>query len=139
MIGDKWLVRSIVLVVLATAALVVYDHLRPVRRPPAPLFKTRATLGGLNNEIYNYWIDLGHFPSGLSDLFESGGRYGWNPRRMQGIATNDGWGRPIKYTILSTNRFELRSFGPDGIEGDKDDVVRSNRYLGTVDEESARW
>ena len=119
---DGWLVIGIALSALATIGLICNDHFRPVRHEPPP---TRILLAQICQTISMFKMKMGQrLPSSLQDLQQLISEGIQIDPQLYGSGVNDSWGHPIKYTVYDDNKYELRSFGPDGVEGTKDDIVR---------------
>ena len=72
------------------------------------IIAVRSDLNTLAAEISARYTSTGEFPETLKEVF--------------GRTPNDPWGHAIIYR-KSDEGFELRSIGPDGIEGTSDDIV----------------
>ena len=70
---------------------------------------------------------MGRLPTRLSELVESDGSERWPGPFINGPIPNDPWGNPVKYIVLGERQYELRCFGPDGIEGTEDDILKSTQ------------
>ncbi len=68
----------------------------------------QVKLRQIADRIEAYWASSGQYPSNL--------------RQLLGYVPQDPWGRQIRYSP-SESGFELRSAGPDGVFGNKDDIV----------------
>ena len=78
---------------------------------------------GLESAIRRYAGDrAGRLPTRLEDLASERSPDG-EPYVRQ--VPDDPWGRPYSYAILvaRAGRYDLRSYGPDGLPGTDDDVV----------------
>lgn len=88
--------------------------------------------GTISNEIRAYQIDTGRYPESLKDLVEKpsdediakkwNGPYIENPDNMK-----DAWDHEYNYkggdqATHNEKKFDLWSNGPDGIEGNEDDI-----------------
>ena len=83
---------------------------------------TQIIVAGLLSGVARYRTDCGVFPPQLGALFQDTGTSGWKGPYAGVHLTNDSWGRPLVYRY--TNGIAtLQSAGPDGILGNRDDVV----------------
>lgn len=76
--------------------------------PPYDLTVTRIAI--TETRIRDYWKTHGQLPTHLSDLPILDGRDN---------ATNDGWGRAIKYEVRGLSTVTLTSFGAQGLAGNE--------------------
>jgi len=72
------------------------------------IIAVRSDLNTLAAEISARYASTGEFPESLNEVF--------------GRTPQDPWGHNIVYRKTGTG-FELRSIGPDGIEGTSDDII----------------
>jgi hypothetical protein len=66
---------------------------------------TLTAISRLGIDVHSFYETNHHLPTNLEELKP-------DPRFR-----NDAWGRPITYTITSSNSYVLRSLGPDGKRG----------------------
>ncbi len=80
----------------------------------------KAQLSNFKAGITTYLLKNGRFPKTLDALFE-----GADPA-MEPPLPPDPWGNPYKYVFPGTHppfKFDIASFGPDGIENTDDDIA----------------
>ncbi len=75
---------------------------------------TKTNMAALQRAVNIYIAQVGKNPETLQDL-----------RRMQPMAAAqvDGWGKIIRYEMITEDRFRLTSAGPDGVFRTRDDIV----------------
>lgn len=83
---------------------------------PDPTVRTAFRLHALEHRIQDWRRAGGGFPKDFAELSRR------LPREAVPQALEDGWNRVIAYTAKDS-QFELRSAGPDGTFGDRDDIV----------------
>ena len=68
-------------------------------------------------------MDVGHYPDKLQDLTANPGISGWKGPYLKREA-KDPWGKAYLYKLPGThnNDYDLYSSGPNGAEGDNDDI-----------------
>ena len=118
----------LVLVILAVLAAVVVPRLAK-RGEQAKNAAAQTDISTLDAAIDTFEIDTGRYPTaqeGLNALTEQpSGLQGWKGY-LKKPAPNDPWGNPYVYRIPgqhNTEGYDLFSFGPNGQEGDADDVT----------------
>jgi len=85
--------------------------------------RRRATTGAMERlvaAVEKFRMTNGTLPNardivGLTDIL--------NPRYMNELVREDGWGKPILYEVTGPGTFRLISDGPDGRRGTPDDIV----------------
>lgn len=133
--GFTLLEIMLVVGLLALLAAFVIPNLTR-RGEQAKIDLTRAAIGPngvISNEIRQYQIDVGKYPETLKELSEKPtdeelakqwkGPYIENPDNMK-----DAWNHEYGYksgdaATHNEKKFDLWSSGPDGIEGNEDDIV----------------
>jgi hypothetical protein len=73
--------------------------------------------------IDSYRLDYGRLPSELIDLLVADDSPKWHGPYLHRPYINDSWGHRLRYTVLDSAHYDLRSLGPDGVEGTTDDMV----------------
>lgn len=120
----------VVLVILSLisgiAAPRVLDYLGDAKARASEL-QINALVGALDL----FFLDMGRYPSeqeGLEALIEPRGIARWSgPYLQQAALPLDPWGRSYAYRVPSGGRFEIVSFGADGVEGGNDDTTSRPR------------
>jgi len=112
-------------ILIAGAVLSVFwaNHINSHRDGPSPW----APFHMLTAAIRMYELDQGKLPDSLSDLVEPDGSKTWVGPYVGGKFPRDAWGKQIQYRVLGVKDFELRSVGPDGVEGTSDDMVKGTQ------------
>lgn len=123
---------------LAVLALVLYKLLSAQvngssewRSARARLMSAKAQLANLNIALELYRKDVGHYPTpalGLAALVGQTSDGIWDgPYLQSGQLPADPWGNPYRYSLssLSHDLPSVRSVGPDGVDGTKDDLTSS--------------
>ena len=124
---------------LAVLALVLYKLLSAQvngssewRSARARMATAKAQLATLNVALELYRKDAGHYPTpalGLAALVGQTSDGIWDgPYLQSGQLPVDPWGNPYRYS-LSHDRPSVRSVGPDGVDGTKDDLTSSQHLV----------
>lgn len=107
----------------ATVKVGDYEHIAPVEEFKGGVVPDERKAQKLVNQLYNYTLAVCSAKRACPDTPENAKdalleKYGlfW---------PDDPWGKPYSYKFISKQKFEIRSFGPDGIEGNEDDVTVS--------------
>jgi len=87
--------------------------------------------GGLSTALDLYEMDTGKYPSRLEDLIRkpSGATHWKGPYFKKKNIPQDPWKHPYIYRFPGTHNnpeYDLSSNGPDGIEGNQDDITNWN-------------
>lgn len=118
----------LVLVILAVlASIVVPKFTRRSEQARVTAAKTEISI--IDGAIDAFEVDNGRYPSaqeGLSALTQQPpGLTGWHGPYLKRAVVNDPWGHPYVYRVPgqhNTEGYDLSSFGPNGQEGDDDDI-----------------
>jgi general secretion pathway protein G len=117
----------VVLVILGLLAAVVgpkiYDKLAQSKSSICKL-----QLKELEGSLQLFAVDVGRFPTsveGLDALVRNPGNIeAWQKPYLSKEVPKDPWGKPYLYRCPGQHSdFDLLSVGPDGIEGNEDDIV----------------
>ena len=119
----------LVLVILTTLAAIIVPKFTK-RSEQARITAARADIANLGTSLEAFEIDTGRYPTteeGLRALVEEpSGIKGWHDKYISGTGVfNDPWGNPYVYTCPgrhNTSGYDLYSFGPDGQDGNADDI-----------------
>ena len=132
MTGKKvspWCELMLVVVIIGILAGVVLPRLAG-RRKIAEIAKAKSDISAFGTALELYELDSGDFPTtdeGLDALIsEPSSADNWNgPYLKKTKIPKDPWGNPYQYVYPGVNNpdYDLLSYGPNGIEGDDDDVV----------------
>ncbi|HTY60727.1 MAG TPA: type II secretion system major pseudopilin GspG [Acidobacteriota bacterium] len=82
----------------------------------------------IEQALEKFAFDTGRFPNtdeGLDALLRNPGNFdSWEGPYLKKAPPNDPWGKPYAYRCPSTHGldYDLYSFGPDGIDGNEDDI-----------------
>lgn len=97
------------------------EHVMPVEEFKGGIVPDERKAQKLVNQLYNYTLAVCSSKRACPETAEAAkdallDKYGlfW---------PDDPWGKPYSYKLISKQKFEIRSFGPDGIEGNADDVT----------------
>ena len=104
---------SVRLAVACAVILIAVIFMTSVTRPGARDL-TLKTINDTSKRVGQYFMAHGRLPDGLSQVTASAN------------VIADSWHRDVQFRVLSADRYELRSFGPDGIPSG-DDIARSFR------------
>lgn len=96
---------------------VVLEYAAPVLNPAFHL-ATKAEMEKIARDIQTYERETGRLPE--PRLFED-----WLEGRYAGDATRDSWGNTY-ILVVRPNAFDVVSMGPDGRQGNSDDIVETN-------------
>ncbi|MBN2685089.1 MAG: SUMF1/EgtB/PvdO family nonheme iron enzyme, partial [Pontiellaceae bacterium] len=102
-----------------------------------PQPKTTAAMESCLTAVQMYQMDIGVYPSALSDLFTHPGNNRWNGPYIKNEAGAflDEWGNMLRYQLIGDPPVpEIRSAGPDHIFDTVDDVVLSSEGLEATNE-----
>ncbi len=121
----------IVVIILAILAAAVIPRLTG-RTEQAKEARAKADVETLSLSLDLYSIDNGFFPStsqGLMALRSAPTApptpNNWRGPYLKKNLPNDPWGNPYKYVapgVHNKEDYDLSSFGPDGAEGNEDDI-----------------
>jgi general secretion pathway protein G len=98
------------------------------RTNEAKITRARQDVMNLGIALSTYEISIGAYPTsdqGLKALVEDPGVEGWSKPFTQQKTFKDPWGNEYKYTNpgdRSGTDYDLYSVGPDGQEGNEDDI-----------------
>lgn len=119
----------LVLVILAVLAAVVVPRLAK-RGEQAKAAAAQTDISNIDTALDAFEVDTGRYPSsqeGLSALSEQpSGLQGWKGPYLKKSVPNDPWGNAYVYRVPgqhNTEGYDLFSFGPNGQEGDADDIT----------------
>ena len=84
---------------------------------PDPVDRTRVHLNYLVGQVRQQFERTGRLPTSLPELFPG------DPGADPGRTRLDAWKHEVGYTVLTEDRFELRSAGVDGTMRTSDDIV----------------
>ncbi|MBN2704734.1 MAG: type II secretion system protein GspG [Pontiellaceae bacterium] len=122
-------------------ALVALFEIFPSRTPhrnKAKIVATKANLITLEIAIDEYKMNTGNYPDpemGLISLIEYPGVENWSgPYLQKKVLPKDGWGNDFIYR-LENGVPTIRSAGPDGKVGTKDDIVSDYEFQSSDPEE----
>ncbi|MCL2742765.1 MAG: type II secretion system major pseudopilin GspG [Planctomycetaceae bacterium] len=124
-------VMIVLFILLSIAAVGVVAVLNARER--ANIDSTQAYIRALASALDLYSAHVGRFPTpeqGLNALMEAPGDLPdpskWSgPYLKDSARTEDPWGNPYQYTApgqRSRDGYDVWSFGPNGIDGDDDDI-----------------
>ncbi len=91
----------------------------------ANIAQTRVKLEKISSKVQEFYAfqSPSAMPDNISDLTSPPGG---EPAYLRDQDIKDSWGNPISYSKSGNRAYELRSPGPNGSEGDADDVVLSS-------------
>jgi general secretion pathway protein G len=119
----------LVLVILAVLAAVVVPKFTK-RSEQARITAATTDLSNMEVALDAFEVDSGRYPTaqdGLRALVEQpAGTTTWKGPYLKRIAANDPWGNPYVYRAPGQHNpdgYDLYSFGPNGQEGDSDDIT----------------
>ena len=119
----------LVLVILAVLAAVVVPKFTK-RSEQARITAAKTDISNLGTALSAFEVDNGRFPSsqeGLSALNQQpAGMTSWKGPYIGKAIVNDPWGNPYIYRQPGTHNaseYDLYSYGPDGQDGNADDVT----------------
>jgi general secretion pathway protein G len=122
-------VLLVLAILVIIGSLVVGNYVRIQRN--AERSAARTQIAAFKTPIQTYRMDVGYFPSTLEALVEPPPDL-VNPIRWKGpyleggILPYDPWGNPYQYaypgSYMGEDYPDIWSFGPNGIDGDDDDV-----------------
>jgi hypothetical protein len=116
---------------LVSAAYIFLSSLAGSRRAEIPLAQT--DIANLAAALNQYHLELGEYPQGenasvLKALLGENSKnikfFDANPKRFDSLGQFfDPWNTPYKIQIFGNTNFAVRSFGPNRIFDDKDDLT----------------
>lgn len=117
----------IVVIILGVLASLVVPRLAG-RTEEARREAARSDIeGGIALALDLYEADNGRYPASLDDLVsQSSEAKKWKGPYLKKGVPQDPWGQPYRYQfpgIQNQSTYDLSSAGPDGEEGNEDDVV----------------
>ncbi|HNV85999.1 MAG TPA: type II secretion system major pseudopilin GspG [Candidatus Omnitrophota bacterium] len=121
----------IVIIILGILASLAIPRLAG-RTEEARIQAARSDIeGGLSTALDLYEMDMGKYPARLEDLIRkpAGGSRWKGPYFKKRNIPLDPWKHPYVYRFPGTNNnseYDLSSNGPDGIEGNQDDITNWN-------------
>lgn len=123
----------LVLVILGILAAVVVPKFTR-RSEDARIAAAKTDISGVEVALDAFEVDNGRYPNsqeGLKALVEQpSGLENWKGPYLKRELNKDPWGRPYVYTAPgshNTSGYDLYSPGPNGQEGDEDDIVNWTR------------
>lgn len=93
---------------------------------------TAQNLKMIEQAVDQYYMEIGKYPTRLKDLVQApldekdknkwrmGGYLGKNQEIPE-----DGWNSPFQYKVISANKYELYSFGPNGRGAPQSEWIRA--------------
>ncbi len=118
----------LVLVILATLAAVVVPKFAG-RSQEARITAAQVDISHLETALDAFEVDCGRYPTeqeGLEALWQAPADVtGWRREYVKPNSGKDPWGHPYVYRYpgrQNTGSYDLYSFGPNGQEGDADDI-----------------
>lgn len=109
----------LVVVIIGILAAIVVPRLGG-RTKEAQIAAAKASIDGISLAIDQYEVDNGFYPSSLQALITKGSELNWKgPYLKRAQIPTDPWGREYIYTVKD-NSYEIKSLGPDGVEGTDD-------------------
>lgn len=107
----------VVIIISILAAMVVPNFVG--RSQQARVAACKADIATIGLALDMYEMDNGNYPESLSSLRNTTGGRNYLKKDPK-----DPWGRPYIYKLPGThnNDYDLFSAGPNGIEGDDDDI-----------------
>lgn len=109
-------VIAIIGLLLTFVAPSVYNRLRE-----ANVMGTKAKMTNLKNYIAAYRIHHSKVPDRLDDLLQPNEKNFNLPYVENTDDLKDAWGNDFEYERISSSRFDIISFGADGMEGGEED------------------
>ncbi len=116
----EWALMAVAIISVAAAIIQHFRLPTPICVLPV---RSDTTLTALDNAIRVYRLETGCLPPSLTVLTESNAFPIGRDTYWRGTF-DDEWGNAIQYSVVDGKNYELRSPGPDGIEGTEDDMVR---------------
>lgn len=119
----------LVLVILSVLAAVVVPKFTN-RSKQSKIAATKASIATIAMAIDSFEVDCGRFPNDLKELMvQPMDTPGWNKPYLSKPVNADPWGRPFVFRqpgAINPDGFDLYSAGPDGQEGNDDDICSWN-------------
>jgi general secretion pathway protein G len=119
----------LVMVILAALATIVVPKFAG-RSKEARVTAAMTDISNMETALRAFEVDCGRYPTeeeGLQALMdEPADLRNWHGEYLERGVPKDPWGNPYVYVRPgrhNTNGYDLYSFGPNGQEGDDDDVV----------------
>ena len=112
-------------IILLAIAFVSLINTKPVSAD-TPILKEKILFRDMNNTILLFRVDCERYPKNLQELKDINSCPKWQ-QRGEPVSIRDYWGRPYRYSIInkrkeSRYKFELHSYGEDGIANTADDI-----------------
>jgi len=112
----------LVVVIIGILAAIVVPRLGG-RTKEAQVAAAKASIDGISLAIDQYEVDNGFYPATMQALITKSSEQNWKgPYLKKGTLPLDPWGKEYTYTPKE-NGYELKSLGPNGVEGGGDDVT----------------
>ena len=112
----------LVVVIIGILVAVVMPKLTG-RGKEAQIAAAKASIENISLAIDLYEVDNGAYPASLQALITKGSELNWRgPYLKKGEIPLDPWGKEFTYSSKE-NGYELKSFGPNGVDGGGDDVT----------------
>ncbi len=112
----------LVVVIIGILAAVVVPRLGG-RGKEAQISAAKSSIAAISLALDVYEVDNGAYPASLQALITKGNEQNWRgPYLKKGEIPLDPWGREFVYA-LKENWYEIKSYGPDGVEGGNDDIT----------------
>ena len=90
----------------------------------AVVSKTRAAVQEIQDALAEHRIEEGNYPATLDDIVD---------QLDDSFVLEDGWGNAYEYIYdSSSDRYKLRSFGPDGIRSDSNPDAADDDIVGGI-------
>ena len=116
----------IVIALMATIMTVLVTKLLE-KNDDAKRDLSKVAMGSLKNALDMYRLKNFHYPTteeGLSALVEApASAKNWGGPYVEANQIVDAWGKPYNYEASGPKTFKITTAGPDGQEGNEDDVV----------------
>lgn len=112
----------LVVVIIGILAAVVLPRMTG-RGKEAQIAAARASIENISLALDIYELDNGFYPSSLQSLITKGSELNWHgPYLKKGELPLDPWRREFVYS-LKDNGYEIKSYGPNGVDGGGDDIT----------------
>jgi general secretion pathway protein G len=116
----------LVLMILGVLAAIVVPKFAG-RSEQARLTAAKTQIAGFETALDAYEVDMGRFPSSLSELMENkDDSPNWQGPYLGKDVPVDPWGNPYLYETPAKNSqkgYDIMSNGPDGRKGGGDDIT----------------
>lgn len=106
----------VVIAIIGLIATVVAPNIMN-RMTEAEIETTRVKMATLKSSISTYRRHTGKIPDTLEDLLEPTEKNFGDAYIEKEDEIIDQWGQPFEYRKIDSRKFEILSYGPDGLEG----------------------